>query len=43
MEHVTQQTAANAEQGAAAAEELTAQSAALKEIMMRLSDLVGVA
>ncbi|HEX3744431.1 MAG TPA: methyl-accepting chemotaxis protein [Bryobacteraceae bacterium] len=43
MEHVTQQTAANAEQGAAAAEELTAQSAALKEIMMRLSDMVGVA
>jgi hypothetical protein len=33
----------HAEQSAAAAEELTAQSAALKEIMTRLTDLVGAA
>ena len=43
MEQVTQQTAANAEEGAAAAEELTAQSGALKEIMMRLGEMVGTA
>jgi methyl-accepting chemotaxis protein/methyl-accepting chemotaxis protein-1 (serine sensor receptor) len=43
MEQVTQQTAANAEQGAAAATELTAQSASLKDIMERLTDLVGAA
>ncbi|HUB82833.1 MAG TPA: methyl-accepting chemotaxis protein [Bryobacteraceae bacterium] len=41
MEQVTQQTAANAEQGAAAAEELNAQSVALKEIMSRLGEMVG--
>jgi methyl-accepting chemotaxis protein/methyl-accepting chemotaxis protein-1 (serine sensor receptor) len=41
MEQVTQQTAANAQQGAAAATELTAQSGALKDIMARLTDLVG--
>jgi methyl-accepting chemotaxis protein/methyl-accepting chemotaxis protein-1 (serine sensor receptor) len=41
MEQVTQQTAANAQQGAAAATELTAQSAALKDIMERLTELVG--
>ena len=43
MEQVTQQTAANAQQGAAAAAELTAQSASLKDIMDRLTDLVGAA
>jgi methyl-accepting chemotaxis protein/methyl-accepting chemotaxis protein-1 (serine sensor receptor) len=43
MEQVTQQTAANAEEGAAAAEELTAQSGALKEIVVRLTELVGTA
>jgi methyl-accepting chemotaxis protein len=43
MEQVTQQTAANAQEGAAAATELTAQSASLKDIMDRLTDLVGAA
>jgi methyl-accepting chemotaxis protein/methyl-accepting chemotaxis protein-1 (serine sensor receptor) len=43
MEQVTQQTAANAQQGAAAATELTAQSGALKDIMARLMELVGAA
>jgi methyl-accepting chemotaxis protein/methyl-accepting chemotaxis protein-1 (serine sensor receptor) len=43
MEQVTQQTAANAQQGAAAATELTAQSGALKDIMARLTELVGAA
>ena len=43
MEQVTQQTAANAEQGAASAKELTAQSAALKDLMVRLREVVGAA
>ena len=43
MEQVTQQTAANAQEGAAATTELTAQSASLKDIMDRLTDLVGAA
>ena len=41
MEKVTQTTAANAEEGAAAAEELTAQSETLKEIVERLNRMVG--
>jgi len=41
MEQVTQATAASAEEGAAAAEELTAQSATLKGVVERLADLVG--
>jgi methyl-accepting chemotaxis protein/methyl-accepting chemotaxis protein-1 (serine sensor receptor) len=41
MEKVTQSSAANAEQSAAAAEELTAQSENLKEIVGRLTVLVG--
>jgi methyl-accepting chemotaxis protein/methyl-accepting chemotaxis protein-1 (serine sensor receptor) len=42
MEQVTQTTAANAEQSAAAAEELNAQSEALKDIVGRLGAMVGV-
>jgi methyl-accepting chemotaxis protein/methyl-accepting chemotaxis protein-1 (serine sensor receptor) len=42
MERVTQSTAASAEEGASASEELTAQSAALHEISVQLSRLVGV-
>jgi methyl-accepting chemotaxis protein/methyl-accepting chemotaxis protein-1 (serine sensor receptor) len=42
MEQVTQQTAASAEEGAAAAEELAAQSKTLNDLMMRLTELVGV-
>ncbi|MGC4056257.1 MAG: methyl-accepting chemotaxis protein [Paludibaculum sp.] len=42
MERVTQMTAASAEEGASASEELTAQSAALHEIWIELSQLVGV-
>lgn len=42
MERVTQSTAASAEEGASASEELTAQSAALHEISVQLSQLVGV-
>jgi len=41
MEHVTQNTAANAEESAAAAEELNAQSETLKEIVERLTAMVG--
>jgi methyl-accepting chemotaxis protein len=41
MEKVTQTTAANAEESAAAAEELTAQSGTLKDIVERLTALVG--
>ena len=41
MEQVTQQTAAHAEEGAASAEELSAQSAALRDIMGQLIELVG--
>jgi methyl-accepting chemotaxis protein/methyl-accepting chemotaxis protein-1 (serine sensor receptor) len=40
MEHVTQGTAANAEQSAAAAEQLSAQSETLNEIVARLDTLV---
>ena len=43
MERVTQQTAASAEESAAAAQELTAQSETLREIMDRLTELVGAA
>ncbi len=41
MEQVTQTTAAGAEEGASAAEELNAQSETLKDIVMRLTALVG--
>jgi methyl-accepting chemotaxis protein len=41
MEQVTQQTAAGAEEGAAAAEQLTAQSAALKDVVGRLAEMVS--
>ena len=41
MEHLTQNTAAAAEQSAAAAVELTAQSESLKQIVARLTDMVG--
>jgi methyl-accepting chemotaxis protein len=41
MEQVTQQTAASAEESAAAAEELTAQSESVKDILKRLTMLVG--
>jgi methyl-accepting chemotaxis protein/methyl-accepting chemotaxis protein-1 (serine sensor receptor) len=41
MEHVTQTTAANAEESAAASEELTAQSESMRELMERLNTLVG--
>jgi methyl-accepting chemotaxis protein len=41
MEHVTQETAANAEESASAAEELNAQSETLKGIMNRLNAMVG--
>lgn len=41
MEQVTQSTAANAEESAAAAEELNAQSEALKDIVLRLNSMVG--
>jgi methyl-accepting chemotaxis protein/methyl-accepting chemotaxis protein-1 (serine sensor receptor) len=41
MEHVTQKTAANAEECASAAEELNAQSVTLKGIVERLTALVG--
>ena len=40
MEQVTQQSAAGAEQGAAAAEQLTAQSAGLIEVLQQLSSMV---
>jgi len=41
MQQVTQQTAANAEEGAAAAVQLDAQSTALQDIMERLTALAG--
>jgi methyl-accepting chemotaxis protein/methyl-accepting chemotaxis protein-1 (serine sensor receptor) len=41
MERVTQETAANAEESAAAAEQLHAQSEVLKDIMDRLTAMVG--
>jgi methyl-accepting chemotaxis protein/methyl-accepting chemotaxis protein-1 (serine sensor receptor) len=41
MEQVTQKTAANAQESAAAAEELTAQSATLKDIVENLTSMVG--
>jgi methyl-accepting chemotaxis protein/methyl-accepting chemotaxis protein-1 (serine sensor receptor) len=41
MEQVTQKTAANAEEGASAAEELNAQSETLKDIVERLTAMVG--
>jgi methyl-accepting chemotaxis protein len=41
MEKVTQTTAANAEESASAAEELNAQSETLKEIVARLTSMVG--
>lgn len=41
MEHVTQTAAANAEESAAAAEELTAQSEKLKDIVFSLTAMVG--
>jgi methyl-accepting chemotaxis protein len=40
-EQVTQKTAANAEQSAAAAEEINAQSETLKDIVERLTAMVG--
>ena len=42
MEQVTQQAAASAEESASAAAQLTAQAATLKEVVNRLSTLVGV-
>ena len=41
MEQVTQKSAASAEEGASAGEELTAQSETLKEIVGRLTAMVG--
>jgi methyl-accepting chemotaxis protein len=41
MEQVTQKTAANAEESAAAAEELNAQSETLKDVVERLTAMVG--
>jgi len=41
MEQVTQRTAAGAEQGASAAEELNAQAETLREVVLRLTALVG--
>jgi methyl-accepting chemotaxis protein len=41
MEQVTQKTAANAEESASAAEELNAQSETLKNIVERLTAMVG--
>jgi methyl-accepting chemotaxis protein/methyl-accepting chemotaxis protein-1 (serine sensor receptor) len=41
MEQVTQKTAANAEESASAAEELNAQSGTLKQIVERLTAMVG--
>jgi len=43
MQGVTQASAASAEQGAAAAEQLTAQASAMKEVVGRLTALVGSA
>ena len=41
MEQVTQKTAANAEESASAAEELSAQSETLKDVVERLTGMVG--
>jgi methyl-accepting chemotaxis protein len=41
MEQVTQQTAASAEESAAAAEELTAQSESVKDVLERLTTMIG--
>ena len=41
MEHVTQRTAASAQDGSEAAKQLNAQSMALKEIVERLAGMVG--
>ena len=41
MEQVTQKNAAGAEEGASAAEELTAQSETLKDVVARLDTMVG--
>lgn len=41
MEQVSQSTAATAEESAAAAQELNAQSEALKTIVFRLNSMVG--
>jgi methyl-accepting chemotaxis protein len=41
MEQVTQQTAASAEESAAAAEELSAQSESVKDVLRRLTAMVG--
>jgi len=41
MDQVTQKTAANAEEGAAAAEELSAQSEMLKNVVEGLAAMVG--
>ena len=41
IEQVTQTTAANAEQSAAAAEELSAQSATMKDVVNRLFAMIG--
>jgi methyl-accepting chemotaxis protein/methyl-accepting chemotaxis protein-1 (serine sensor receptor) len=41
MEQVTQRTAANAEQSAAAAEELHAQSEAMRGVVARLNTMAG--
>ena len=42
MEQVTQQSAASAEESASAAAQLTAQASTLKDVVARLSTLVGV-
>jgi methyl-accepting chemotaxis protein/methyl-accepting chemotaxis protein-1 (serine sensor receptor) len=42
MEHVSQSTAANAEESAAAAQQLNAQSEALKNIVIRLNNMAGL-
>jgi len=41
MDHVTQTAAASAEEGASAAEELTAQSESLKAVVAQLTQMVG--
>jgi methyl-accepting chemotaxis protein len=41
MQTVTQTTAAGAEEGAAAAEQLSAQSEVLKEVVARLNAMLG--
>ena len=43
MQQITESSAASAEQSAAAAEQLTAQATALKEVVLRLTALVGAA